>query len=95
MGRVNGGASSKYLARLQPGTTGVLSNSNLTAVETGKDLFMFAADQNNIDQVNELAQSIPGPFKPITNHSTDLGKRVNDALQNGISNVVNGVNGLD
>ena len=55
---------------------------------------MFAADQNNIDQVNEVAKSIPGPFKPITNHSTDLGKRANDALQNSISNVVNSVDSV-
>ena len=93
MGRVNGGASGNYLARLQPGTSGAIE-LKLNAVETGKDLFMFAADQNNIDQVNEVAKSIPGPFKPITNHSNDLGKRANDALQNSISNVVNSVDSV-
>ena len=60
-------------------------------VEQAEALFTFAADQNNVDMVTEIAKSVPGPAKPITNTGDDLAKRAHDAIGNEIEYIkING-----
>ena len=94
MGRINGGAT-RFISRFTRDPVGAISLGlqQLDTAEMAKDLFLFAADQNNVDMVTEVAKSVPGPAKPITNNGNDLAKRAHDAVSNEIEYVKTNGNG--
>ena len=94
MGRLNGGATGRYFGRLQPGLSGAIElyMQKLNTAQNAMDTFMFAADQNNIDQVNSFADQVSnGAIKMRPDPKTDLGKRAGDAIVNGVNGITNGI----
>ena len=80
----------QFQGQFQVGLSGAieLGMRKLNTAQNALDTFMFAADQNNIDQVNSFADQVSsGAIKMRPDPKTDLGKRAGDAIVNSVNGV--------